>query len=181
MLPWHAAPSCGVVWCDVQCGTLLCCDVRCCVVLRHSVSCCALLRCAVPCYAVARCAILCDFMPHSAMPYRAVLHRALLHRALLCYAAPHRAVIRRGVAVACSALESHHSSALTRLHAIALHNTQLLHVSIQSRQVPGAFEDAGFLLRAGEEREISFVGQEPFDLEQFRYGLRVRSLRDTYT
>ena len=43
-----------------------------------------------------------------------------------------------------------------------------------------AMDDGAFMLLAGESRAVVFTARRAFDLDAFRRGLAVRSLRDTY-
>ena len=76
-------------------------------------------------------------------------------------------------------------SAVTQLSAnraslIIASNVTVAFVAVESTRVAGAFDDAGFILLAGERRELTFIGRRSFKIDQLKAGLRVRSLRDTY-
>ena len=57
-------------------------------------------------------------------------------------------------------------------------------VVLDSRNVPGAFDDGAFAMLPGVDVSLSFTARSPLSVQQwaveFAGGLRVRSLRDTY-
>ena len=65
-------------------------------------------------------------------------------------------------------------------HLTLVGNGTAAHATVESLNIVGAFDDCAFMLLAGEQRDLEFTAHAPFTLDDFKAGLRVRSLRDTY-
>ena len=81
-----------------------------------------------------------------------------------------RSVAPARAAIVSLAQTSAKSAALT-----ARSNATAALVSVECDSVVGAFSDGAFTLLAGEARALSFEARAPFELEELRRGLRVRS------
>ena len=68
------------------------------------------------------------------------------------------------------------TSARLRLAA----NATAVFVAVESHAVVGAMSDGAFTLLAGMEVDVTFTARRQFDIAEFKRGLVVRSLRDTY-
>lgn len=68
----------------------------------------------------------------------------------------------------------------TRARIMLTANATAAFVSVLSTAVCGAFDDGGFILMGGTHRSLEFVAKEPFQMDAFKRGLRIRSLRDSY-
>ena len=69
----------------------------------------------------------------------------------------------------------------TRARVSVSTNATAAFVTVESNAAVGAMSDGAFMLLAGMSRTLEFTARKPLDVDAFRRGLVVRSLRETYS